>query len=417
MALIKLSNETAPAYEAARLSALNEYSILDTEAEIDYDDIAKLAAFVCNSPISLITLIDEKRQWFKARVGVSITEMPREISLCTHTIEQHDMVIVSDVTKDERFCNHPMASNSFGLKFYAGIPLTTPTGFNLGTICIIDKEPKELAPEQKSTLQALSRQVIQLLEARKQNQELKRLYQRNSRLLSIIGHDLKAPLNSVDGMLQLLDTDLISDHEFTEYIARLRKTVGASQHLLANLLSWASSQLVEKSAAREVLSLKEIVDNITNDNIELFKAKGNQVKNNLEAMSPVMANKNMVEFVLRNLLLNANKFTDKGTITIGLTEHKNSVEVTVSDTGLGIKEEVLQNLFSWKERKSTQGTRGEKGSGLGLPVCREFIEEMGGRIWLTTKLNSGTSFYFTLPKADGFPERDGLSARTKVSNS
>ena len=153
--------------EAARVDALHRYAILDTEPEQTFDDLVLLASFICKTPIALISLVDEDRQWFKSKVGVSISETPREIAFCATAIQQPDIFVVPDTLNDERFRNNPLVMSEPNVRFYAGAPLIDEDGHALGTICVIDRIPRELAPDQQVTLKALSRLVLAQLEFRR----------------------------------------------------------------------------------------------------------------------------------------------------------------------------------------------------------------------------------------------------------
>jgi len=156
-----------PNNEAERLAALKEYHILDTGTEQSYDDITALAAHICEVPIAMISLVDEVRQWFKSRVGLVQQQTSREIAFCAHAILQHEPFIVRDATKDRRFADNPMVTGDPYIRFYAGFPLINPEGLALGTLCVIDRQPRQLSAEQLKTMQALSRQVMALLELRR----------------------------------------------------------------------------------------------------------------------------------------------------------------------------------------------------------------------------------------------------------
>jgi GAF domain-containing protein len=156
-----------PTPEAARVAALQRYAILDTEPEQAFDDLALLASYVCKTPIALISLIDENRQWFKSRVGLSILETPREVAFCSTAIQQSDVLVVPDTLEDVRFRDNPLVVAEPKIRFYAGAPLVTEEGHALGTLCVIDRTPRELLPDQKDALQALSRLVLAQLELRR----------------------------------------------------------------------------------------------------------------------------------------------------------------------------------------------------------------------------------------------------------
>jgi len=151
--------------EAARLQELYRYDILDTSEEKDFDDLVNLAAEICETPIALISLVDQHRQWFKARTGVEIRETPRSISFCTHAIQYPGGMIVKDSSLDSRFQSNPFVKGA-NLRFYAGVPLTSSNGYNLGTLCVIDRKPKELTQGQLIGLRTLANQVMKLLDLR-----------------------------------------------------------------------------------------------------------------------------------------------------------------------------------------------------------------------------------------------------------
>jgi GAF domain-containing protein len=155
-----------PENETQRLAALRDYHILDTAAEQAYDDITALAAYVCDVPIAMISLVDESRQWFKSKLGLNKRETPRDVAFCAHAILQSDPLIVRDALKDPRFADSALVTRSPHIRFYAGFPLSTPEGFALGSLCAIDRKPRQLSAEQKTAMQSLSRQVMALLELR-----------------------------------------------------------------------------------------------------------------------------------------------------------------------------------------------------------------------------------------------------------
>ncbi|HVE70483.1 MAG TPA: PAS domain S-box protein [Thermoanaerobaculia bacterium] len=155
-------------HENERLAALARYAVLDTTAEDAFDELVQLASSICATPIALISLVDATRQWFKARVGLEAPETPRQISFCTHAIRQNDLFVVHDAQADPLFAENPLVTGDPHIRFYAGAPLITPDGFNLGTLCVIDREPRVLDPAQQQALVALARQVVVQLELRRQ---------------------------------------------------------------------------------------------------------------------------------------------------------------------------------------------------------------------------------------------------------
>lgn len=161
-----------PNNETERLDALQRYRILDTAAEAAFDDFARLAAFISDTPIALITLVDTGRQWFKARYGLDSTETPRDHAFCSYTILGDEPLVVEDATADERFVHNPLVTSAPHIRFYAGAPLLTAEGYGLGSLCVIDRQPRQLAPGQRDALSALARQVVAHLELRRISTDL-----------------------------------------------------------------------------------------------------------------------------------------------------------------------------------------------------------------------------------------------------
>ncbi len=154
------------------MEALREYRILDTGPEQSYDDITSLAAHICEVPIALISLVDTDRQWFKSKVGVDVNETSRDVSFCAHAIAGQDPLVVKDARQEERFRDNPLVKGPPHIVFYAGVPLCTPGGSRIGTLCVIDHEPRELSPLQIRSLQALARQVVLQLELKRVSDQL-----------------------------------------------------------------------------------------------------------------------------------------------------------------------------------------------------------------------------------------------------
>ena len=162
-----------PANEADRLRSVKLYRILDSGAEKTFDDLARLAAAICETPISLITLIDSDRQWFKSKVGMDIAQTSRDVSFCAHALVDNKMLVVEDASKDPRFADNPYVTAEAPVRFYAGAPLVMADGNSLGTLCVVDRKPRKLSPAQLDALAILRGAVVTQIELRRATADLR----------------------------------------------------------------------------------------------------------------------------------------------------------------------------------------------------------------------------------------------------
>jgi len=161
-----------PKNESRRLKVLWQYDVLDTVPEEVFDDLTELAGHICKTPIALISLVDEDRQWFKSKIGVTISETSRDISFCAHAIMREGLFIIPDATKDARFKNNPLVTGRQRIRFYAGAPLISPDGYALGSLCVMDNRPRTLDTDQQEALRVLAHHVVSQLELRRHAREL-----------------------------------------------------------------------------------------------------------------------------------------------------------------------------------------------------------------------------------------------------
>lgn len=398
-----------PSNENERLENLESYQILDTAPEKEYDEITALASHICGTPISLISLIDNSRQWFKSHHGLAAPETPKEIAFCAHAIiDQNEVLIIPDSRLDERFHDNPLVTDNPNVIFYAGVPLVSPKGFPLGTLCVIDNIPRKLEAEQVKALQLLANQLMKLFELRLSLQELKKSEQAlqtlnttKDKLFSIISHDLRGPIGGLKSFVQLLISglDLTDSESILTNLKAIKTNAASTYDLLENLLAWSISQQNQITFTSETFNLYELVQSTQQIFLGLSQTKEIQIINNIEKDTLITADKNMVMTIMRNLLSNAIKFTPNGkTITITAKNLADSTWISIADQGQGIDSSHLVRLFRKSEYFSTKGTNGEKGSGLGLLLCKDFIKKHNGKIWAESELGKGSTFHFSLPK-------------------
>jgi signal transduction histidine kinase len=250
-----------------------------------------------------------------------------------------------------------------------------------------EKETKELILKQK-------------FEIEEQSTKLSQMNQLKDKTFSILSHDLRSPLGALVQILEMLDDNSISMEEFSGLKKKLDLQLTYLNRFLENILLWCKSHMEEDFTAQiKKINLSEIV----NQNYELLHESAIQkqieMQNHLDSNTFIMADFDQIDLVLRNLLSNAIKFTNnKGKVDVSAVENENEIIVSIKDNGIGMDSEIAKNLFDNQERKSSIGTIGEKGTGLGLLICKEFINKHGGRIWAESEPKKGSTFYFSLPK-------------------
>lgn len=399
--------------DANRLAALDSYRILDTEEEIDFNEIVDLASKICNKPISLISLLDDKRQWFKAKVGLQINETPIEIAFCKHAIEQNNLFLIEDASKDERFQNNPLVTNYPDIRFYAGTPLQTSDGHNLGTLCVLDNKPGQITPQQQEALAILGKQVIKQLELRRalktqncmlqelenQRSEMQRLLNFKDKVFSIISHDLRGPIGAIGQVLEMLKLGAITAEEFELAMPTLKAQVDYAEDTLNNLLSWAQSHANGFIAEKKHTNVKELMLEVVNGLCDTATQKGVIINAHVsEEINQVNLDASSLIIVLRNLIKNSIKFCRGGDrITVECKIENNELQFSVKDTGIGFDDAIASKLFKEHEHVTTFGTANEKGTGLGLLICKNLVEQSGGTIGAKGKVGEGALFYFNIP--------------------
>lgn len=414
-----------PANETQRLDYLRSLNLLDTDPENEFDQLVQLASAICGVPIALVTLVDNDRQWFKARLGLEVSQTSREVSFCGHTIMQQEIMEIPDTHKDERFHDNPLVTNNPNIRFYAGIPLTAQNGFNLGSLCVIDSKPRLLSEEQKLYLKILGRQVVLQIELREQihlqkerlatieeqNREISSLLESKDKLLaelsesnltkdkilSVISHDLRSPLSSLKTIVDLFEGGKMDEATTRQITAQVNKSIGFSIDLLDNLVRWSKKQLEGFQVIKTPFNLHSLVSGISDRLETRFQSKGNKLINEVDPELLMHADEDLIRMVLRNLINNANKFTDKGSITVGVISDLSQWTVYVKDTGPGMSEDQVSTLFSWNVTQNKSYDNVVESTGLGLIICRDFIKLHNGKIWAESKLGEGSNFLFSIP--------------------
>ncbi|HEY4374963.1 MAG TPA: ATP-binding protein [Burkholderiales bacterium] len=414
-----------PADEAARLAALKRYGVLDTAAEKSFDDIVALASQICGTPISLMSLVDEHRQWFKARTGFEAVETPRELSFCAHALDGGGApLVVPDALADARFHDHPFVTDEPRVRFYAGAPLMTPEGYALGTLCVIDTRPRELTAAQLEALRALSRQAIAQLELHRRTRELEeRIAELSSTHVALEGaklaaeaataaksqfvanmsHEIRTPLNAVIGYAQLLTSDeqaaALPPHtvEYLRTIERGGKTVS---DIINNLLQLSKLEAGKIERFEEDVPLRAFFQELYE--LQLADASKRGVLWRFEPGAglnhTVRLDRTKAAQIVLNLSGNALKFTPNGKHAVLAAERSgDTLKIELRDEGIGIAPERQAAVFQPFEQADHSTTRTYGGTGLGLTIVRSLAETLGGTVSLESEPGRGSTFRVQLP--------------------
>jgi len=385
-----------PSNEAERAADLRSYELLDTLDERGYDDITFLAQYICETPISLVTLVDTERQWFKSAIGTGeLRETTRADSFCSHLIGGPSVLVVQDTHEDERFTDNPLVTGELGIRFYAGAPLVTPDGNVVGTVCVIDQKPRTLRPDQVKALEALARQVMARMELRRQMRENKltadamRTAEKLAavgRMASAMAHEINNPLQSVTNLLYMV--------EITEDAAERRNYLKQAEDALARVSHLVTQTLHfhRQSKRAAPVRLAELAESV----LLLFRTRLSHASAEVLVTDgqtePLVCLADDVRQVVTNLVsnsLDALSGGGKGRLLVrvrdGIISGAQGVFLTVADTGRGIAPETMARLF-----QPFTTTKGIRGTGLGLWVSKGILQKHGARVRVRSRVGVGT---------------------------
>lgn len=394
-----------PSNEKSRIKALRSLN-LDDESEQEYDQITKLAAYICKTPISFISLIGKKENWFKSTVGINISVNPRKYSFCGHTIlNPQDGMEIPDTRKDERFKDNPFTLAPEPVIFYSGVPLIDQKGHALGTLCVVDKIPRQLDEQQKTALRYLANQVSNLFELRSRNNHLEKVEKdlrvRNEELKNfagIVSHDIKMPLANI-----ILTVDLVKKkyaenlpESAVRYLDNLKNSSFSLNDYISGILKHYESDELFSKSQQKWFELNAILENI----VDLLNITDNCQINFPKKHREIYSNKIALEQILLNLINNSLKYNDKKEIIIDIKckEDADFYYFKVKDNGIGIPKDKQDEIFKLFSTVSETDRNGVKGNGIGLSTVKKLVENLGGTIKVSSKIGMCTCFKFTVKK-------------------
>ena len=383
-----------PPGQSARLAALRSYEILDTPIEAVFEDITRIAALVCRAPIAVVNLIDEHRQWFKSEIGLGVRETPIETSICAHALLQNEFMEVRDTLLDPRFKHNPLVTSAPNLRFYAGALMKTPAGHALGTVCVLDTQPRELTEDQRLTLRALGRQAMALLELRRALADAARAHRYRGRLMAIAGHDLKQPLTIMTMVLGMLETKATHADDRD----RIGMAQEAAERLGHDLDDLARASRLDDEADMRALKMTRIEDLLA-DIIDTWSPAAERKGLQLELISTAISVRTdppMLRTILDNLIGNAIKYTRQGSVSVVCRDTDDGLWIDVADTGPGIPANRREEIF----KAFSQLDSNADGLGLGLSIVKNTAEMLGCSLNVICGEGRGATFSIRLPKGD-----------------
>jgi len=396
--------------EEDRLEAIERYRLQEATIEKDFQGLVELAAFICQVPSSMVSIVGADKQWFKGKVGSVEDNLTREITFCGHTINQEGLFLVEDTLEDKRFHDNPLVVKEPHYRFYAGFPLKLE-GHNLGTLCVLDTKPRKLDKKQVEHLRLLTEQATKLVELRgkeleltnqnelikNRNKELSVSSSVNRQMMRIISHDVRGPVGSILSFFKTKNKNSYTLETIQKFFPLMESTLRSIYDMVNNMLEW--STYINNSNPKEV-KLSEVLQEVEDLHASQLALKKNTLEFNLKEDISVICDKNALVFILRNLVGNAIKFTEEGRITVGCDSNSDgNIKISVTDTGIGMSEEILEKVRSTEKKISTVGTKEEKGSGMGLNLIQQFLQNLESKLIIESKVNEGSTFSFILKKA------------------
>ena len=395
-----------PPNEAARLAALHDAQVLDTPPEEDFDDIALLASEICGTPYGLVSLVDENRQWCKAKAGgLDMQETRRDLSFCSYTIHGQELLEVPDALADPRFDTNPLVTSERGLRFYAGAPVVLDGNHAVGTVCVVDYVPRKLTERQKRALRSLARHATVQLELRRYArhageiaERLRRLDRMRDSFLTNVSHELRTPLSTIRGYLEMLLEGDIDAETSRRFLAVMERNSERLHRMIEELLQ--VSRQNEEGIQLDVadLDLADVTHQVTAACRPLADHRGVVLLDRTERPVPARGDVKRLSQALNHRVVNAIEFTAAGgTITVDSTGD-GAPEITITDTGTGISPEDMPHVFDQFFRSATADKMAVQGPGLGLAIVKSIIDAHHGSVHLESEPGVGTSVRITLQR-------------------
>lgn len=390
-----------PLDDEDRLRKLHGYEILDTPPEEAFDKIAKLAAQIFNTPSAFVTFVDKERVFFKSNIStLEGNEVDRNDSLCSLAILEDGLTMFNDTHQIPSLLESPHVSSEGGIRFYAGAPLKSAEGYQLGTLCVTDSVPREATPEQLKMLETLSSVVVDQLELRMAARKAVRV---QTDLMNITVHDLKGPAANISLLADLILKKSQGNEYVQNLVGKLKVSLGDITDRLSSLLNLSEIENGDIKVNIETARLRELL-RLVQRNFELQATQKGQSIHLVDGNSVfVKIDKIRMQEVFENLLSNAIKYSYPDTeISIIVSEEEGQAVVEFRDQGQGLSESDKEKLFKKFTKLSSVPTGKERSNGLGLSIVKTLVELQGGKVWASSEgKGKGSSFFVAIPLAKG----------------
>lgn len=382
--------------EIKRVETLRKYDILDTPPDGTYDRIVKLVAKLLNVPIAIVSLVDTDRIWFKSAFGLDVQQIPREEGLCASAIVSKDFYMVENALKDPRTLRNSLVTSEFGLRFYAAVPLTTSDGYNLGTLCVLDKKPRTLNNTEQQVLEDLAYVVMEQLELRL----MARLaINSQNKMAYMITHDVRSSVCNIPSLVDIIKEQKGNPDEIEQVGDMIKSAADKSIKAVDSFLTYAKYSSIDIFYRFEPFNLSELTNRVISTNKVLASKKQQIIESSVEANILINGDKTRLSELIDNFLSNAMKYSPRGkNITVVLEKKEEKVVLEVKDNGQGMTIEDINNAFKRFSKLSAIPTGNEVSTGLGLWIAKEIAESHGGNVKVKSNgKDKGTIFTTELP--------------------
>ncbi|MFD0792342.1 GAF domain-containing sensor histidine kinase [Mucilaginibacter litoreus] len=391
-----------PDNEMERVINLSDYDLDYTSFQDSFKDLAKLAAKVAGTSISLVNLIDSFTQWSITNHGLDIEQMPREESVCQFTIAGDQPFEISDLTSDERFKDKFYVTGNPNVRYYWGVPLKTQEGHNIGALCVLDKDIKTLSPEKVELLKIIGNEIINRLNAHKLIGSLKNKLKEADDTKKRVAHDIRGPLGGIIGLAQVISEQGHENEidEVLEFINLIQRSGRSLLELADEILSVEAPKHELKTDEFNLLVLKDKLEKLY-----LPQARNKSIDfvvNTSVNSATIPFSKNKLLQITGNLISNAIKFTPAGgkvtaDLSLKIEESHNTLQINITDTGVGLDKATIDAILSGKAN-TTGGTAGEQGYGFGLALVKHLVDSLNGTLLIYSQPGNGANFEVTLPQ-------------------